>query len=847
MLKLILLFVLLELINNSVSFMNNLLLKRQQNFKLYCMNEEITKSSSDKGEVLLAGTVKESLITRNFITNRIDDDLANNRNNGIVLTRFPPEPNGYLHLGHAKSVHFNFGVAKAYNGLTNLRFDDTNPEKEETEYVQSIMDDVKWMISGTTMNDKTQIPPWTNGNALHASDYFDTIYESAKYLLENGRAYIDELSPEEVREYRGTLKTPGKNSPYRERSIEENVEIFEKMKQGVFPDGKYIVRAKIDMESPNLNLRDPTIYRIKHASHPITGDKWCIYPMYDFAHSLSDAIEGITHSICTLEFADHRPLYDWIIDNVLPSGLLEECSENRRPRQIEFSRLNLQYTVLSKRKLIQLVKDNVVDGWNDPRMPTISGIRRRGIPSSALKLFCERIAISKADQNIDIALLEDCTREILDGSAPRAFAVLNPLLVTIKNWPEDEKEDFDIDSHPKKSEMGTRSINFEKQIYIDREDFFDGAKPPKGFKRLVPGGLVRLRSAYVIQCNEVIRSENGEVKELICTYDERTKSGNTPEGMKRVKGIIQWVPVNNGIPAEIRMYDRLFNAEVPGKDHEDGNFLKDLNPDSLEIIKNAIVEPSLLNCSPGSVYQFERIGYFCVDTIDNSDAWNANNGILKLNRIVTLKDNWSSKTKEQDKQKQQQKKGGGQSNLQVVEEDIRRIDFRVGRIVSVEKHPDADSLLVEKIDCGDTEGPRTIISGLAKHYEPEDLINKNVVVVCNLKPTKMRGIMSEGMVLCAYKKNEEIDGEIVKVINPPKGSSPGDIIKTEGYDDPKPDVVLKSKTAQECWKRVASQLGTNNAGEVFYKLLGDNKECRLGFGGDGGFISCVELTNSEVG
>lgn len=576
---------------------------------------------------------------KNFISNIIEDDLSNERNGGRVVTRFPPEPNGYLHLGHAKSIILNFGIAKLYNGVTNMRFDDTNPAKEDMEYVNSILDDVRWLITSDT---KANPPPW-DGAVRHASDYFDIIYNSAVFLIKNGLAYVDNLSADEMREYRGTLTEPGINSPYRDRSIEENLLLFENMKDGVYPDGQCVLRAKIDMASPNINMRDPALYRIKRASHPITADKWLIYPMYDFAHAISDAVEGITHSLCTLEFADHRPLYDWTLDQLHGSNLLPHSSKGWRPVQTEFSRLNLQYVVLSKRKLIQLVTEKYVSSWDDPRMPTICGLRRRGYPAEALKLFCDRIGISKAENNIDVAVLEECVREVLDANSGRAFCIMNPLKVTITNWDHSNDEVISADNHPKRPDLGTRDLSFNGNLFIDADDFFDtgvnnDVAPPKGYKRLLPGGIVRLKYGYVIQCNDVVRdSETGKVIELLCTYDMQTRGGVTPEGSRKAKGIIQWVSQKHGIKAELRLFDRLFAVPNPGKDQPDGNFLLDLNKDSIVVNKHAVVEPSLLHAAPGSRYQFERVGYFCVDSDSVSEQ------SLVFNRIVTLKDTWSTK------------------------------------------------------------------------------------------------------------------------------------------------------------------------------------------------------------
>lgn len=611
-----------------------------------------------------ATTAPSSSLLKNFVTNIIEADLANGKNGGRVLTRFPPEPNGYLHLGHAKSVNFNFAVAKHYNGKTNMRFDDTNPAKEDMEYVLSILDDVRWLVTGDTKADPA---PW-DGAIRHASDYFPVIFQLAEYLIKQGLAYVDHLSAEEIREYRGTLTSPGKNSPYRDRSIEENLDLFYQMKSGKFPEGECVLRAKIDMSSPNINLRDPTLYRIKHSSHPITGNNWCIYPMYDFAHAISDAYEGITHSLCTLEFADHRPLYDWTVDHFLNAGLSpdsnkignNQSNQNNhnnnqqnsyyRPNQYEFSRLNIQYTVLSKRKLIQLVNENHVSGgWSDPRMPTISGLRRRGYTAEILRLFCDRIGISKAENNIDYTVLEDCAREILDDTAHRAFAIEKPLKVTITNLPSSFEDEIMIENHPKRPELGHRQVSFTNLLFINHEDFFDTGidgkiAPPKGFKRLLPGGQVRLKFAYVITCDEVIRDPNTqEVIELKCSYVPDTKGGKTPEGMKKVKGIIQWLSEKDAVPVVFHLYDRLFLTANPGSSQPDGDFLKDINPNSLTVLSTALLERNVIkeveSQEKRKAYQFERVGYFTLDDVDSK----INEKKYVFNRIVTLKDGWNQK------------------------------------------------------------------------------------------------------------------------------------------------------------------------------------------------------------
>lgn len=559
---------------------------------------------------------KESFSTNNFIKSIIIEDLKNNKNNGRVHTRFPPEPNGYLHIGHAKSICLNFGLAQEFGGLTNLRFDDTNPEKEEEEYVRSIMEDVSWL--GFDWEDRLYF----------ASDYFDQLYDFAVQLIKKGLAYVCEQTPEEVREYRGTLKEPGRESPYRNRSIEENLDLFERMKNGEFPDGSMTLRAKIDMASPNINMRDPVIYRIKRAHHHRTGDKWCIYPMYDFTHCLSDMLEGITHSICTLEFEDHRPLYDWYLD-----VLETPC----HPQQIEFARLNINYTVMSKRKLLQLVQEGYVDGWDDPRMPTISGLRRRGYTPASIRDFADRIGVTKAEGIVDIGLLEFCIREDLNKHAQRAMAVINPLKVTIENYPEDIVDELDAQNNPEDPNAGSRKVSFSKVIYIERDDFMED--PPKKFFRLAPGREVRLRYAYFITCKEVIKDENGEVIELICTYDPESRGGNSPDGRK-VQGTIHWVSEKFGKQAEVRIYEHLFNTENPDVAPEGKTFLANLNPESLKIV-NAFVEPMLIDAKPGEKFQFERLGYFCVDTKYSSP------GKPVFNKTVGLKDTWSKIAKKE--------------------------------------------------------------------------------------------------------------------------------------------------------------------------------------------------------
>ncbi|GBD97075.1 MAG TPA: glutamine--tRNA ligase/YqeY domain fusion protein [Nitrospirae bacterium] len=559
----------------------------------------------------------ESTNPSNFIKTIIEEDIKNNKNDGRVHTRFPPEPNGYLHIGHAKSICLNFGVAAEYNGLCNLRFDDTNPSKEEAEYVESIIEDVKWL--GFDWGDRL----------FYASDYFEKLYQYAVQLIKEGKAYVCDLSADEVREYRGTLTEPGKESPYRNRSVEENLDLFERMRAGEFKDGSRTLRAKLDMASGNINMRDPVIYRIQRAAHHRTGDKWCIYPMYDFTHCISDSIEGITHSLCTLEFEDHRPLYDWFLDQL----------NIFHPMQIEFARLNLSHTVMSKRKLLKLVEDGYVRGWDDPRMPTISGLRRRGYTPESIRNFCDRIGVAKADSMVDMALLEYCIREDLNKSAPRVMAVLRPLKVVITNYPEDQVEELDAINNPEDLSAGTRKLPFSKVIYIEQDDFRED--PPKKYFRLAPGREVRLRYAYFITCVDVIKDDKtGEVTELHCTYDPATRGGDAPDGRK-VKATLHWVSAGQSLDAEVRLYNHLFIKADPEEDKDNTDFKFSLNPDSLETLTSCRIEPGLAEAEPGRRYQFERLGYFCVDP-DSTDKK------IVFNRTVTLRDTWAKIQKSQN-------------------------------------------------------------------------------------------------------------------------------------------------------------------------------------------------------
>ena len=552
---------------------------------------------------------------RDFIRDIVADDLAAGRHKTVV-TRFPPEPNGYLHIGHVKSICLNFGVAQDFGGRCHLRFDDTNPAKEDVEYVDAIKEDVAWL-------------GFTWSAELYASDYFERLYQFAVELIRRGKAYVDSLDADQIRAYRGTLTEPGKNSPYRDRRVEENLDLFARMRAGEFPDGAHVLRAKIDMASPNFNMRDPTLYRIRHATHHRTGDAWRIYPMYDYAHPLSDALERITHSLCTLEFEDHRPLYDWLVNTLI---------EDDRPRQIEFARLNLSYTVMSKRKLLQLVQQRHVSGWNDPRLPTISGLRRRGYTPESIRDFCARIGVAKKENVIDMAQLEHSIREDLNRRAPRVMTVLRPLKVVLTNYPDGRVEEVDVINNPEDASAGTRKVPFSRVLYIERDDFMEN--PPKKFFRLSPGKEVRLRCAYFITCTGVVKDADGGIVGLHATYDPATRGGDSPDG-RRVKATIHWVSAAHALPVEVRLYDRLFSVEDPDNVPEGKTFLDHLNPHSLEALGGAQAEPSLASATPGTRVQFERLGYFCVDNESQP-------GALIFNRTVSLRDTWARLAQKSD-------------------------------------------------------------------------------------------------------------------------------------------------------------------------------------------------------
>ena len=556
-----------------------------------------------------------------FIREIVEEDLRTGKHTTIV-TRFPPEPNGYLHIGHAKSICLNFGVAKEYGGRCNLRFDDTNPVKEEAEYARAIVEDIRWLgfeLAGSQGPQSGSQGPQSAVEPLYASDYFDQLYEWAEFLIQHGKAYVDSLSADEIRQYRGTLTEPGKESPYRNRSVEENLDLFRRMRAGELPDGAHVLRAKIDMASPNINMRDPVLYRIRHEEHHRTGNKWCIYPMYDYAHPPSDAIEGVTHSLCTLEFEDHRPLYDWLVETLpVPS----------RPRQYEFARLNLNYTVMSKRKLLRLVTEGHVRGWDDPRMPTLAALRRRGYTPASIRNFAERVGVARRENVIDVGLLEFCVREDLNKISPRVMGVLRPLRVVLENYPEGEWEELQTPNNPEDPSMGTRKVPFSRVIYIERDDFMED--PPKKFFRLAPGREVRLRSAYFITCTDVVKDEQGNIVELHATYDPATRGGDAPDG-RRPKATLHWVSAEHAIDAEVRLYDRLFSEEDP---EQDGDYLDHLNPSSLVVVPHAKLEPSVRGAAPMTRYQFERLGYFSVDPDTTQER-------LVFNRTATLKDTWA--------------------------------------------------------------------------------------------------------------------------------------------------------------------------------------------------------------
>lgn len=739
--------------------------------------------------------------------------------------------------------------------------------QEDTEYAESILEDVRWLRPSSDGGD-----PWF-GPVRKTSDEFDLIYACAEHLVLSGDAYVDELSAEEMREHRGTLTTPGRDSPWRERPAEESLELLRSMVRGDAAEGSMVLRAKVDMASPNLNMRDPTLYRVVHAPHENTGDAWSAYPLYDFSHPLVDAVEGVTHSLCTLEFEDHRPLYEWTIDKCRP--VLDRATEERgglpgRPRQIEFSRLNVASTVLSKRRLVRLVESGAVDGWDDPRLPTLSGLRRRGVPAAAVRLFCERVGVSKSDSVIDLADLENCAREVLDDDAPRAFAVSDPLRLTITNWDGNHVEHFEIPRHPKFPEAGDRTVPFGKHLLVEREDFHDaealGVPPPKGFKRLVVGGAVRLKFAYVVRCDEVVRDDvTNEPTELRCTLFPETRAGVTPPGQTRVKGIVHWVHRPSSVPVTVRVYDRLFSAERPGEndDDDDRDWLDDLRPDSLRTLERVHVEPRVAVDALGVMaelrrrqregegghtlypsalsYQFERLGYFALDKDSTTDR-------LVFNRVVTLRDTWGKDhPRKTHKAKDGRRRGDNDSNNNNKNnnaplDDVRRVALRAGTVRSVEAHPEADSLLVLSVDVGDEDGaPRVVVAGLAGRVDVDAVVGRRVVCLTNLKPARVRGIESRAVLLTATA-----DGSATtELLAAPDDAADGAPLSFEGADPPRPDALLKSKGAVKVWDRVKSRLRTNENGEAAYYSEDGTSHQRL-LTRDGDPIK-VDAPNAAIG
>jgi glutaminyl-tRNA synthetase len=692
------------------------------------MTRDPSKQSPDKSrrENSEGGSAKADASGGNFVRDQLALDVAARRHEGRVATRFPPEPNGYLHIGHAKAICIDFGLAAEFGGGCNLRFDDTNPTTEDVEYVEAIQADIRWLGFS-----------WQN--LYYASDYFEQLYELAIKLIEKGKAYVDSLNEEQIREYRGDFYKKGRPSPFRERPVAESVDLFRRMRAGEFPEGAHVLRAKIDLETQNMNLRDPILYRIRYAPHHRTGKAWCIYPMYDYAHPLSDAIERITHSICTLEFESHRPLYDWCIREaeVYPS------------QQIEFARLNLTYTVMSKRKLLELVQKRVVSGWDDPRMPTLAGLRRRGYTPEAIRAFCERIGVAKADSVVDVGLLEHGLREDLNRRCPRVMAVLRPLKVTIENFPAETRE-LEAPLHPEAPAQGSRTLPFSRVIYVDRDDFREDA--PKDWFRLAPGREVRLRYACLIRCTEVIKDERGEVTELRATWDPESWGGAAPDG-RTVRGTLHWVSAAEAIPAKVRLYDRLFSVENPGT-REDKSFLEELNPESVVELSGCLLEPYLATAPVSAQFQFERVGYFIVDRESKP-------GELVWNRTVSLKDSWAklenkahaaaapAKLTVAAKPEKKPAKSAPEPPKEITIEDLSRVDLRVGIVREASLVPEADKLVRLMVDLG--EGRlRQIFSGIRSSYpDPARLVGQSVVVVANLKPRQMKFGLSEGMVLAA--------------------------------------------------------------------------------------------------
>jgi glutaminyl-tRNA synthetase len=692
-----------------------------------------------KPESPVVATPAKEGVALDFIRAAILEDNRAGRFQQRVHTRFPPEPNGYLHIGHAKAIGIDFGMAAEFGGKCNLRFDDTNPAKEDQEYVDSIIADVKWL--GFDWEDRL----------FFASDYFEQTYLWAEDLVSKGKAYVCDLTPDEVSALRGTLTEPGKDSPYRNRSVAENLDLFRRMRAGEFPDGSRTLRAKIDMASPNLNLRDPVMYRILHTEHHRQGKAWCIYPMYDWAHGLEDSIEGITHSLCSLEYENHRPLYDWFLDQL---GIYH-------PRQIEFARLSLTYTVMSKRKLLKLVQDGRVSGWDDPRMPTLSGLRRRGYTPEAIRSFCDTIGITKFSGTTDVALLEHCLRDDLNRRAPRYMGVLHPLKIVIENLAEGTVEWLEAVNNPENPDAGTRRVPLSREIYIEADDFRE--EPSPQFFRLAPGREVRLRWAYFITCREAIKDAQGKVIELRCTYDPATRGGNAPDGRK-VKGTIHWVSASHAVDAEIRLYDRLFLQENPEDVPAGQDFISTLNPDSLAVLRDCKLEPALREVGAGTTVQFERLGYFCADCRDSRPE------ALVFNRTVPLRDTWAKIEKKEAAGTTSAKPAKAQPPVEAAPaglaligiEDFSRLALRTAKVLEAERVADADKLLRLQIDLGTEK--RQIVAGIALFYTPEQIVGKTIVVVSNLLPAVIRGVESNGMLLAAKTKKElrlvTLDGEL---------------------------------------------------------------------------------------
>jgi glutaminyl-tRNA synthetase len=687
-----------------------------------------------------------------FIREIINEDIRSGKYQlGDIRTRFPPEPNGYLHIGHAKALCIDFGIARDYQGVCMLRMDDTNPSKEDVEYVEAIKEDVRWLGY-----------QW-EGEVRYASDYFQQMYDYAEMMIEKGLAYVDEQSAEEIRQTRGTLTEPGQESPWRERPMAESLDLFRRMRAGEFPNGAKVLRAKIDMAAANVHLRDPVMYRIQHTTHHRCGDAWCIYPMYDWAHGLEDSIEGITHSLCSLEFEVHRPLYEWFLEP-LPV---------HRPQQIEFSRLNLSYTVMSKRRLLRLVQEKLVNGWDDPRMPTLCGLRRRGYTPSAIHAFLERAGVTKFSGITDVALLESCLRDELNRSSSRYMAVLQPLKLVITNYPAGQIEWLEAVNNPEDASAGTRQVPFGRELYIEQDDFREVA-PPKYF-RLTPGREVRLRWGYIIACEKVVKNADGSIAEVHCSYDPASKGGSSADGRK-IKGTIHWVEASHALAAELRLYDRLFAKEAPEDVEEGQDFVDNLNPDSLQVLRNCKIEPSLAALQPEDRVQFERVGYFCADRYDHR----ADRPVF--NRTVSLRDSWAKiEKRQQEKQAQSaaaaKAKGSAAqpqapaaakaassaaANVALIGiEDVTRLDLRTAVVLAAELVPNSDKLLQLQVDCGDK---RQIVAGIAAYYQPAELLGKTIIMVANLQPAVLRGVESQGMLLAAKNGKElrllGVDGPI---------------------------------------------------------------------------------------